>query len=93
LSRKDEDEGVRWVAAEGLIELDRAGLEPLLRALIWRSNSPWLRHGAHHVLSTLARRKGGSWLDPVLAALHSYTPGASVPLAAARALRALRNGG
>jgi len=37
---EDEDEGVRWVAAEGLIELDRAGLEALLRALIWRSHSP-----------------------------------------------------
>jgi HEAT repeat protein len=51
---QDERFGIRWLAAEGLIALERQGLTPLLEALIQRSDSAWLREGAHHVLRTLA---------------------------------------
>jgi len=44
---------VRWLAAEGLIKLGQVGIVPLLKALIERSDSPWLRIGVHHVLHDL----------------------------------------
>jgi HEAT repeat protein len=87
---EDDNGGVRWVAAEGLIALGREGLEPLLRALIERSHSPWLRQGAHHVLRMLARRGYEQVVAPVLAALEGAGPALEAPIAAVQALDALR---
>ncbi|HVO70134.1 MAG TPA: HEAT repeat domain-containing protein, partial [Aggregatilineaceae bacterium] len=67
---QDEQFGIRWLAAEGLIALGRNGLVPLLNALIQRSNSAWLREGAHHVLRTLAGRGLYAQVAPVLTALE-----------------------
>jgi HEAT repeat protein len=36
---------LRWLAAEGLIALGKAGLEPLLEALVNKSDSVYLREG------------------------------------------------
>jgi sporulation protein YlmC with PRC-barrel domain len=80
LVRTLEDElfGVRWLAAEGLIAVRREGLKPLLQALIQRSDSDWLRQGAHHVLHELART-GFEEVRPVLAALEDIEPSIEVP--------------
>lgn len=83
---EDEDAGVRWLAAEGLIALGRAGVAPLLRALVKRSDSEWLREGAHHVLHTLIRKKWATPLAPVLVALEGMMPHLEAPLAAQNAL-------
>jgi len=45
---EDENGDVRWLAARGLIGIGRDALVPLLETLIERSNSVWLRGGAHH---------------------------------------------
>ena len=86
---QDEEFGVRWLAAEGLILLGRHGLRPLLRALIERPDSVWLRQGAHHVLRVLSRRGFREVLRPVLAALDGLEPWLQVPLAAEDARDAL----
>jgi hypothetical protein len=86
---EDEIFGVRWLAAEGLIAVGRQGLKPLLQALIHRSDSDWLRQGAHHVLHELARA-GLEEVRPVLAALEDIEPSIDVPPAARTALDALK---
>jgi HEAT repeat protein len=84
---EDKKGGIRWLAAEGLIVLERQGLPPLLQVLVERSGSQWLREGAHHVLHVLAGKKGlGDLVSPVLAALESIEPVLEVPLAARAAL-------
>ena len=52
---EDPETGVRWLAAEGLIRMRSACLQPLLHALTERADSVWLRDGAHHVLHDLAK--------------------------------------
>lgn len=87
---EDENFSVRWLAAEGLIAAGRDGLEPLLRALVGRSHSVWLREGAHHVLHTLASDENlHTLLTPVLRALDDLEPALEVPVAAEKALKAL----
>jgi HEAT repeat protein len=76
---EDEDFGVRWLAAEGLIGLKREGLVPLLEALESRSDSVWLREGAHHVLFTLFEEGLAAEVQPVLAALDGVEPSLEVP--------------
>jgi HEAT repeat protein len=87
---EDESFGVRWLAAEGLIAMGQAGIPSLLRALMVRSDSPWLRAGAHHVLRSLAENPLHQYLAPVLAALDDVEPTLAVPIAAHDALYELK---
>jgi HEAT repeat protein len=88
---EDKSFGVRWLAAEGLIAAGQDGLRPLLEALIHRSDSFWLREGAHHVLRTQATdRDLHDALAPVLDALEAFESVLETPPAAAQALKALR---
>lgn len=52
-SLEDQDVGVRWVAMDSLIALERNCIEPLMHALTERFESVWLREGAHHILHVL----------------------------------------
>ena len=82
---------VRWLAAEGLAALGQESLQPLLAALIGRAQSCWFCEGAHHVCSTLAKKKRLSpILRPLLAALKQSEPEIAVPPAAYTALSRLR---
>jgi hypothetical protein len=81
--RKNEDAGIRWIAAEGLINMGREGLAPLLETLMAHSDSVWLRGGAHHVLCTLYKRGIDSRaIESTLRALDSIEPAIDVPWAA-----------
>jgi hypothetical protein len=44
------------LAAEGLINLGKYTLEPLLKALLANSQSTFIRRGAHHVLYELNKK-------------------------------------
>ena len=90
LALEDEDAGVRWLAAQGLIAIGRLGLEPLLGSLIGSDTSVWRREGAHHVLHDLARGEIHDCLAPVLAALEGIHPASQVPPAALAALSDLQ---
>jgi HEAT repeat protein len=87
---EDEKSAIRWLAATGLIAIGRASLIPLLEALEARSNSVWVREGAHHVLHTLIRDGGSDDVLPVLEALEDIEPAIEVPVAAYYALKKLR---
>ena len=87
----DHDGDVRWVAAEALIALGRAGLPPLLARLLEPEQSRWLCEGARHVCHSLARRRRlAPILRPLLAAYDQFEPQVFVPLAAFTALSKLR---
>ena len=89
---EDEVFDVRWLAAEGLINLKRDGLVPLLQALIERSDSPWLRVGAHHVLHDLAVGELEELLQPVIDSLEDVEPVIETPLTAKAILDRLVSG-
>jgi HEAT repeat protein len=76
---EDEEFDVRWLAAEGLIRLGRDGLPSLFRALAERPNSVWLREGAHHILTTLSKKRMKTLLKPMLSALVNVDPETHVP--------------
>jgi HEAT repeat protein len=82
--------GVRWLAAEGLIAIGVDALAPLLKALMERSDSVWLRGGAHHVFHDLARGNLENLLAPVTAALDGMDPQVGVIEPASNALHELR---
>jgi HEAT repeat protein len=87
---EDESFGVRWLAADGLIALERDALPPLLEALKEDGGSLWLREGAHHVLRMLAAEHDlDDQVTLVLTALESIEPDTDVPLAAQKALQTL----
>jgi HEAT repeat protein len=51
---EDSDSGIRWIAADGLINIGRESIVPLLKSIINRKNeSFFLRLGIHHVLTEL----------------------------------------
>lgn len=88
---EDKEFDVRWLAAEGLINIGRDALKPLLTALADHGDkSIWLRRGAHHVLHDMRRGKLDAILRPVMVALEDITPSAEVLSAASQALNALR---
>ena len=89
LALQDDDSGVRWVAAEGLIFLGRHAVDALLKALIQHSESIYLRWGANHVLRSLSGRPDFKVLQPVVEALAGDQADLTVPVAAQRALALL----
>lgn len=50
---QDESHAVRWAAMNGLIQLEREAVRPLLEALTQDFQSANLRQGAHHVFRAL----------------------------------------
>ena len=86
---EDKDCDVRWVAAKALIVLRRHALAALLAALSERSDSQWLREGAHHVLHDLHKHRALAMVKPVLDALNEPEPELTVPPAAYAALKSL----
>ena len=91
---EDDQFGIRWLAAEGLITLSRDGLKPLLEALGQSPDSIRLREGAHHILHDLVSHKS---LDnqllaqakAILAALSYLDPASALPAAVMPALKML----
>ena len=49
----DDDFEIRWLAAEGLIEIGKESVKPILDELFEKPDAMFLRHGAHHVLHNL----------------------------------------
>ncbi len=89
----DESFGVRWVAAEGLVRLGRDALEPLFEALMLKPRSVYLRVGAHHVLIAARRWGDADLVEPVIAALGSFSPRVELPLVARDALIRVQRSG
>lgn len=89
---QDDNFGVRWLAAEGLITIGRPAVKPLLKALESQADSVRLREGAHHVLHDMVHqlyvdKQMRQHLRPVLDALNGVEPAMGVPVAAQKALQ------
>lgn len=82
---EDDAFGVRWTAASELAHTGRLALEPLLRALIDRPSSVWLREGAYHVLHYMP----GMTLRQQTLRLQRALKGAGANVAAVEAAGAL----
>ena len=50
---ENDDFDVRWIAAEGLIDMGKKSIKPLLKALSQNEDSNYLLEGAHHILKDL----------------------------------------
>jgi HEAT repeat protein len=87
---EDEIFDVRWLAGEGLIALRLHALEPLLRALVYKHDSIWLREGIHRVLHGIYQENPTPVIKPVLSALESAESHLTVPVAADAALKVLK---
>ena len=73
-SLEDRNASVRWLAAEALAAIGEASVLPLLRRLLQRPESAWLREGAHHVLASVS---GGSQRGPLAPLLEQLEHGQS----------------
>ena len=51
---EDESSEIRWMAAEGLAAMGAKGIWAVFEELIIQPDSPFLRKGAHHVLTRMA---------------------------------------
>ncbi len=72
---EDDENDVRWIAAEGLIKLGLQSIKPLLQALIEKSDSIFILAGAHHVFYDLKKTKKlpeSFSIDELLTALKNY---------------------
>jgi HEAT repeat protein len=57
---EDDEFDIRWLAAEGLIRMGSDAIRPLLEALSHKSDSVFMREGAHHILSALGDEQLGN---------------------------------
>lgn len=53
---ENDDFEIRWLAAEGLVAIGAASINPLLESLVGGRNSKFLLESAHHVLRGLQLR-------------------------------------
>jgi sporulation protein YlmC with PRC-barrel domain len=87
---KDENIGVRWMAMDSLIALDRAAVIPLLLALRKDFGSVQVREGAYHIFHVLKERGHlPKPLSQVFDSLISVEPEVEVPWAVECALEEL----
>ncbi|MGA7836557.1 MAG: HEAT repeat domain-containing protein [Ignavibacteriaceae bacterium] len=54
---EDEKSDIRWIAAEGLINMGNLSVEPLLKRLLEKSEAVFVLEGAHHVFIDLKKNK------------------------------------
>jgi HEAT repeat protein len=87
---RDKEFDIRWLAALGLIAMGPNALPPLLEELVRRSESTWLRQGAHHVLHDLDDQKTKEMMSPVLEALEGIEPWVGVIEPALKAANELK---
>jgi len=86
---EDANGDVRWLAAEALVGLGRAGLKPLFEALVRHADSTDLRDGAHHVLHSLRHGELADLAEPVLKSLEGLEPELAAQFSAEAALQSL----
>jgi len=86
---EDKETGIRWMAAEGLINIGRSSILPLLRSIRDSKNPIFLYRGAHHVLNSLLNKEEKKNLETLLLSLDNYHQlGGTSPALASKALKA-----
>ena len=69
---ENDDFDVRWMAAEGLIDIGKQSIKPLLKALSHNEDSNYLLEGAHHILKGLEFKKIFKDDDGLIKKLENY---------------------
>ncbi len=69
---ENDDFDVRWLAAEGLIEIGEKSIKPLLKSLAKHQDSKFLLEGVHHVLKGLEFKKIFFDNDGIINKLENY---------------------
>jgi HEAT repeat protein len=89
----DDEDPVRWVAAEGLVALGPVGLQAALYALVRADSiSPQLKAAVRHILLRVSDDNGmGQISKPVLAAIHEFELNEAVLVEAHSALSKLKD--
>ncbi len=87
---EDDKSSIRWLAAEGLIMLGREAVKPLLEALVNRTDSVFIREGAHHFFHDLRNFLPDLDLSELLRILKSSTAEHQLQLAAGDLLANLK---
>jgi HEAT repeat protein len=87
----DDKSSIRWLAAEGLIMLGREAVRPLLEALINRSDSVFIREGAHHFFHDMRKYLPELGLGEILNVLKSSMAGDKIQLVAGELLASLKS--
>jgi HEAT repeat protein len=87
----DDEDPVRWVAAEGLVALGPAGLEAALHVLLGADSvSPQLKAAVRHILLRVRDDDGMDEIaKPLLAAIHEFEMNERVLVEAYKALTSL----
>jgi HEAT repeat protein len=83
---EDDDSGVRWAAATTLIEFGKAAAAPLLRTLVEKNDSVWLREGAYRVFHDTHDATVQALTADVVKALKGPAAGLMTTEAAVKAL-------
>ena len=52
---EDDEFSIRWLASEGVINMGKHGIIPLLETIIQKPSSTYLKRSAHHILKELRR--------------------------------------
>ena len=86
---EDKTFDLRWLAAEGLINIGKPSIVPLLHRLIEKTDSVWVREGAHHVFHDIHDPNLKNILRSVLDALEVSDTHIQIPFAAESALKSL----
>ncbi|MBN2238511.1 MAG: HEAT repeat domain-containing protein [Dehalococcoidales bacterium] len=87
---RDEKFEIRWLAAEGLINIGKSVLKPLAEALMDDPDSVLLQQGAHHVLKGISESGNTGYITELLEALECRVPSVEVPFAASSMVQALQ---
>jgi HEAT repeat protein len=86
---EDESDGIRWLAAEGLVSLHRQGLVAVLHAMSESKISVFLRVGAHHVVKSIAEQYDFEGKDELLAILENNAAALEIPVISKKVLERL----
>jgi len=79
---------IRWIAAEGHIEIGRRSICPLLKSVRDGRSSLFFNRGTHHILLGLLNKKEKDELIPLLQSLDNYLElGETAPAQAYNALK------
>jgi len=85
---EDSESDIRWTAAEGLINIGRRSILPVLKAVRDAKNPNFIRKGAHHVLNSLLNENEKEKFKTLLLSLNDYHElGGTVPVEASKAIK------
>lgn len=83
---ESEDFDIRWLAAEGLIDIGKKSIRPLLESIVLNQDSNYLLEGAHHVLKDLEFKHVFVDDQGIIKKIESYNLHPEVALAAEKLL-------